>query len=323
MSSSGEPQPDQGTDAFGALGTAPPGTLRPGGIAALVVGVLVVLALAVLGAITVLRDDPGARMAAEAAPASRSPSPTPRSPSPTSSPTPSPTPATFDLAALEVPTIESVLPGMPRSKVATLDDLPGVVAVPRNERTPVWAKPDVSKEPRLALGANQYDTAARWLVLETDDEWAKVLLPYGRGGLPSTDPGSVNGTAGWVRKEAVRLEKEGRSIVVDLSDRTVVVTTDGGQTTVPAGVGAPSTPTPQGVGQVMTVTMASNTGLSLFLSVQSESLDTFAGVNYAATALHVGVGQGQEVSNGCVRLTPEGFEAVKDLPAGVPVLVQA
>ncbi|MBE1874454.1 L,D-transpeptidase family protein [Myceligenerans pegani] len=292
------------------------GALSRGWMMALIGGVVALLLIAVTGTITMLRDDPTARWAAEAAP----PSPTPTlSPSPR----PSPTPAEFDLAALEVPTIESVLPQMPRSKVATLDDLPGKAAVPKGDRTPVWVEPDVSTKPRLALAATQYEYDARWLVLRTRDDWVQVLLPYGRGALPSSDPGAVNGVAGWVQREAVRVEEEDRSIVVDLSDRAVVVNGDGGQVTVPAGVGAPSTPTPQGVSQVMTVAVASNTGLSLFLSAQSETLDTFAGVNYAATALHVGVGQGQEISNGCVRLTPDGFDAVKDFPAGVPVVVRA
>ncbi|MBO0609396.1 L,D-transpeptidase [Myceligenerans salitolerans] len=296
-------------------------TLSRGWIVALVGGVVALLLIAVVGAATVLRDDPTARWAAEAAPpATESPVP---SSSPPPSPTPSPTPAEFDLSSLEVPTIESVMPRMPRSKAATLDDLPGAVAVPRQERTPVWAEPDVSAMPRLALADRQYDYDARWLVLKDRGDWIKVLLPYGRGALPSSDPGAVNGAAGWVQKKSVLLEREDRSIVVDLSDRTVVVDDGANRVTVPAGVGAPSTPTPQGVAQVMTVTMASNTGLSLFLSAQSETLDTFAGVDYAATALHVGVGQGQEISNGCVRLTPAGFDAVKDLPAGVPVVVRA
>ncbi|GAB3164011.1 hypothetical protein GCM10027059_19320 [Myceligenerans halotolerans] len=290
--------------------------LGRGWVAALVGGVAVLLVVAVTGAVTMLRDDPAERWAAEAMPRDTA------SPAPSPSPTPSPTPAEFDLAALEVPTIESVMPQMPRSQAATLDDLPGTVAVPKEDRTAVWSEPDISMTPRLALTATQYGYDARWLVLKSQGDWVQVLLPYGRGALPSSDPGAVNGAAGWVQKETVRIEQEDRSIVIDLSDRAMIVDADGEQVTIPAGIGAPSTPTPQGVAQVMTVTMASNTGLSLFLSAQSETLDTFAGVNYAATALHVGVGQGQEISNGCVRLTPQGFDAVKDLPAGVPVVVR-
>lgn len=295
--------------------------LGRGWLVALVGGVVVLLVIAVTGALTVLNDDPTARWAAApSVVASSAPSP-----SPTPSPTPGPSlaPAEFDLAALEVPTIESVMPRMPRSGATDLDDLPGQVAVPRQDRTAVWAEPDLAVGPRLALAATQYDYDARWLVLATEGDWVQVLLPYGRGALPSSDPGAVNGAAGWVRGDSVSLEREDRSVVIDLSDRTVTVTADGTRVSLPAAIGAPSTPTPQGVSQVMTVTMASNTGLSVFLSAQSEALDTFAGVSYAATALHAGTGQGQEISNGCIRLTPSGLDVVKDLPAGVPVVVRA
>lgn len=177
--------------------------------------------------------------------------------------------------------------------------------------------------PRLALASTQYDYDARWLVLQTEGDWVQVLLPYGRGALPSSDPGGVNGAAGWVQKKTVGLEREDRSIVVDLSDRAVLVDAGDERITLPAGIGAPSTPTPRGVAQVMTVTMASNTGLSLFLSAQSEALDTFAGVNYAATALHVGVGQGRRSATGASGSRPRGSTRSRNLPAGVPVVVRA
>lgn len=303
-------------------GTPARSGLRPGWVAAIVAGVAMLIVIAVTAAFTVLRNDSPSD-AGEAVPAVPSVA---ASPSVSPSPRPSPRlePVTFDLRDLKVPTIESVFPGMPRSEVATLAELPGQVAAPKRDLTPVWAAPDVSKQPKLALAATQYDAAARWLVLAQKGDMVKVLLPYGRGALPSEDPEAVNGASGWLRAQDVTVEREDRSIVIDLSDRAVTVDTGDGQTTtVPAGIGTPATPTPQGLAQVMTVTTASNTGLSLFLSMQSESLDTFAGVAYAATALHVGVGQGQEISNGCVRLTPEGLDAVKDLPAGVPVLVRA
>lgn len=298
--------------------TSRPGRIRPVWIVTLIAGAVLLVVIAVIGASMILRDTPSSGLA----PASSSPSNPGTTATPSPSISPEPTPAEFDLSALEVPTIESVYPDLPRTTAATLEDLPGKAAAPRDDRTPVWSEPDISRQPTLALAATQYDYDARWLVLDEREEWIQVLLPYGRGALPSQDEAAVNGTAGWVRADSVELEREDRSIVIDLSDRAMTVD-DGRETsTVPAGIGAPDTPTPRGISQVMTLTMASNTGLSLFLSAQSESLDTFAGVDYAATALHVGEGQGQEISNGCVRLTPDGLDAVKDLPAGVPVLVQ-
>jgi lipoprotein-anchoring transpeptidase ErfK/SrfK len=187
----------------------------------------------------------------------------------------------------------------------------------------VWPRPDVTKKPVLALESLYYDAEARWLVLERRPGWVKVLVPYGRGALPSHDPEQVNGSAGWLRGSDVTLEKERRSVVVDLSDRTVTVRhADGTSDRVPAAVGASATPTPQGLTQVFTVTEAVNTGLSVFLSMQSESLDGFYGNDYAATAIHVGVDQGLAVSNGCIRLTSADFELLAGLDPGVPVLVR-
>jgi lipoprotein-anchoring transpeptidase ErfK/SrfK len=250
------------------------------------------------------------------------------SPSPSASPTPpkpKPKPAGYALAALPGPVIDEILPGtLPLTKIDTLQGLPGSVAVPRAERIPVWARPDVTKKPVLALESAYYDADARWLVLERRPGWVKVLVPYGRGALPSHDPEKVNGVSGWLRGSDVVLEKEQRSVVVDLSDRTLTVTgADGASHQLAATVGAAATPTPEGLTQVFTVTEAVNTGLSVFLSLQSESLDGFYGTDYAATAIHVGEGQGQAISNGCIRLTSTDFEHLAGLDPGVPVLVKA
>jgi len=254
-----------------------------------------------------------------------SPSPSPSASPTPPKPTPKPKPAGYALAALPRPDIGEILPrSLPVAEVDTLRGLPGSVAVPRTDRIPVWARPDVTKKPVLALESTYYDADARWLVLERRPGWVKVLVPYGRGALPSHDPEKVNGVSGWLRGTDVVLEKEKRSVVVDLSDRTVTVTqADGTRDRLAATVGAAATPTPEGLTQVFTVTEAVNTGLSVFLSMQSESLDGFYGTNYAATAIHVGEGQGQAISNGCVRLTSAGFEHLAGLDPGVPVLVRA
>jgi len=237
---------------------------------------------------------------------------------------PEPTPATYSLPALPTPDIDGMLPrGLPHARTDTLDDLPGSVAEPREARIPVWPRPDATSKPVLALESLYYDAEARWLVLERRPGWVKVLVPYGRGALPSDDPQRVNGSAGWLRGSDVTLHKEPRSVVVDLSDRTVSITqADGTSDQVAAAIGAPATPTPRGLTQVFTVTEAVNTGLSVFLSLQSETLDGFYGTDYAATALHVGVGQGEAVSNGCVRIASADFGLFTDLDPGVPVLIR-
>jgi hypothetical protein len=249
------------------------------------------------------------------------------SPTPSASlaqPKPKPTPATFALASLPGPEIDGILPReLPQARIDTLRGLPGSVATPRSPRIPAWARPDVTEAPVLALESTYYDADARWLVLERRPGWVKVLVPYGRGALPSHDPEKVNGVAGWLRASDVVLRKENRSVVVDLSDRTLTVKhADGTSARLAAAVGAPETPTPLGLTQVFTVTEAVNTGLSVFLSMQSESLDGFYGTDYAATAIHVGVDQGQAVSNGCVRLTGADFEQLTGLAPGVPILIR-
>jgi hypothetical protein len=247
------------------------------------------------------------------------------SPTPSASPSPSPTPATYSLPSLPAPVIDEILPRqLPVAKIGTLKGLPGSVAVPDAARIPVWPRPDVTRKPVLALESLYYEAEARWLVLERRPGWVKVLIPYGRGALPSQDPERVNGSAGWLRSRDVTLREEKRSVVIDLSDRTVTVEhADGTSDRLAAAIGAAATPTPRGLTQVFTVTEAVNTGLSVFLSMQSESLDGFYGNDYAATAIHVGEGQGQAVSNGCVRLTSADFEQIAGLDPGVPVLVKA
>jgi hypothetical protein len=269
----------------------------------------------------------GLRPDDEPAPASAvTPSASPSlSPSASPSATPTPTPAVYALASLPRPDIDALLPrGLPHAEVASLADLPGSVAMPNDDRIPAWTHPDVTRAPVLALESRYYDAEARWLVLDQRPGWVKVLVPYGRGALPSRDPERVNGTAGWLRASDVVLRREMRSVVVDLSDRTVTVEhADGTTDRLAAAIGAPATPTPLGLTQVFTVTEAVNTGMSVFLSMQSETLDGFYGTDYAATAIHVGVGQGQAVSNGCVRLTSADFEQLADLDPGVPVLIKA
>lgn len=307
------------TETHGGSATPDRRRLPAARVWAWVAGVVAVVLLGAAVWVGLLpRDEP----APAAATPSASPSP---SPSPTPKPTPTPTPADYSLRSLPRPSIDEILPrALPQTEVVSLEDLPGSVARPNDSRIPVWAGPDVTEAPVLALESRYYDAEARWLVLDSRPGWVQVLIPYGRGALPSRDPEKVNGTAGWLRGSDVLVIREKRSVVIDLSDRTVTVThADGSSDRLPAAVGASATPTPLGLTQVFTVTEAVNTGMSVFLSMQSEALDGFYGTDYAATALHVGVGQGQAVSNGCIRLTSADFARLTDLTPGVPVLVRA
>lgn len=246
-------------------------------------------------------------------------------PAETSAPAVAATPAAdFAVSDLPTPDMVKLLPdGLPLAKIDSLKGLPGSIAIPKKNRTPVWTGPDAAEEPVLALESAYYDADGRWLVLDEKPGWVKVLIPYGRSALPSQDPDRVNGTAGWVQAKSVVLEQEKRFVVVDLSDRTLTVRhADGTDYELPTAIGAADTPTPKGLTQVFTVTEAANTGLSVFLSMQSEALDGFYGNDYAATAIHVGEGQGEAVSNGCLRLTNADFDRLDGIDPGVPVLIK-
>lgn len=281
-------------------------------------GVGAVIVVALVGTAVWIGQRPAAQAESPAA-ASESLSPSAGSARPT------PTLPAFSVAALPGPHMEELLPrGLPLTKIDTLAGLPGTVAVPKKDRVPVWTGPDADEMPVLALESTYYDAVARWLVVDSRPGWVKVLIPYGRLALPSQDPSRVNGASGWLREDDVVLREEKRSVVVDLSERTVTVEhADGTTDQVRAAIGAAATPTPRGLTQVFTVTEAVNTGLSVFLSLQSESLDGFYGNDYAATAIHVGTDQGEAASNGCLRLTSTDLEKVTHLDPGVPVLIRA
>lgn len=249
----------------------------------------------------------------------------PQAPDPTPSRAPAstdPPGAAFDLASLPSPHPVDLLPaGLPQTTVSDLAQLPRLAAVPLAAAIPVWTAPDDSTPPVLALRDRNYAEPARWVVTQQEDDWVEVLMPEGRLALPSQDPARVNRAAGWVRATDVAVLPETAAAVVDLSDRTVTVTrSDGTTEVVPTGIGTPRTPTPLGLGQVLTVA-ESQVGTAVYTSFQSEAMDSFLGSGGAVVAFHVGVGQGREISNGCLRLTSAGFAAVRTLPVGAPVLI--
>ncbi|MCF4119851.1 L,D-transpeptidase [Antribacter sp. KLBMP9083] len=244
-------------------------------------------------------------------------------PRPAPAPAQAPAAAEYDLTALPFPSPIDLLPaGLPQATVADVAELPRLSATPVAVAIPVWTAPDDTVPPVLALRDHNYADPARWVVTQSQGDWVQVLLPEGRLALPSQDPSRVNHAAGWVRSADVTLTPEPSSAVVDLSDRSVTVTApSGGAETIPAGVGAPVTPTPPGLGQVLTIA-ESQVGLAVYTSLQSEAIDSFLGSGGAMVAFHVGPGQGREVSNGCLRLTAAGLEAMRALPVGAPILVR-
>lgn len=231
------------------------------------------------------------------------------------------------LSELPRPAIDTILPG--GLDVARPEDLLPLAATPIYALTPAAATP--GGVPVLAL-ENYTNTViepitARWTVTGKQDGWVRVIVPVGRGALPSVDPDAVNHQAVWVPEAAVSIEAERNRIEVSLADRAVTVFHDDVAVgTFHVGIGAfGRSETPAGLCSVIARVIIQTGAESLLTSCQSERLDAYAGATWATIALHEGAGfsetMGGAISNGCVRVSPANFAAyLDDLPIGTPVL---
>jgi lipoprotein-anchoring transpeptidase ErfK/SrfK len=151
--------------------------------------------------------------------------------------------------------------------------------------------------------------------------WLQILLPR-----------RPNGSSGWVHREQVRLRPVTQEVEVDLSSRTARLLRDGRtERTWPVGIGEANTPTPTGrfyitvklrPPQISRVYGAWALGLSGY----SQVLEQF-GTGDGQIALH-GTADlsdlGQQVSNGCVRMTNQVITRLAEtLPLGTPVTIRA
>jgi lipoprotein-anchoring transpeptidase ErfK/SrfK len=207
----------------------------------------------------------------------------------------------------------------------------GVAALvhPHARLTPGYAAPDATKPPILAMEDTTLEQPATWLATAAEQDWIQVLVPLGRGGLPSDDPAAVNGCAVWVPSDGVDVAAARAVVVVSVSGRTAAITApDGRTTTVSVGVGRENdTDTPRGLGSLVAFA-ATPAGLPVAVtSLQSTRLDGYDGASYAAFALHPdpehGAAIGKARSNGCIRMDAGDFERLVDgvLPLGTPVWV--
>jgi lipoprotein-anchoring transpeptidase ErfK/SrfK len=156
---------------------------------------------------------------------------------------------------------------------------------------------------------------------DAGDTWLNVFLPR-----------RPNGMSGWVRREQVRVRPVAHEVEVDLSARTARLLRDGRtQRTWLVGIGRDATPTPTGrffvtvklrPPQISAVYGAWALGLSGY----SEVLEQF-GTGDGQIALHgtANLGNlGQQVSNGCVRMSNEMIASLAEaLPLGTPVTIKA
>lgn len=245
------------------------------------------------------------------------PEPTPETaPDPTPTPTPEPPAPPVDPATLPRPALEAILPsGLPTARGAT-----GLAAVPRDALVVGYTAP--SGTPAIALEAAGLGIQARWAVTDTSAGWVQVLVPFGRGALPSVDPERTNHVAAWVRAADVEVTPAA-VLTLSLAARTLTV----GDRTFPVAVGRDATPTPTGLCAVVGQVFDPHVGDALLTSCQSQAMDEFyAGTGYAVIALHAdpegGAAIGHARSNGCVRMRAGDFtELLAAVPAGSVVQI--
>lgn len=267
--------------------------------------------------------------------ASANPSPTPtvtRTQTPTPSPTPTvaPTPAgypantaVYDVAALPQVNVFAVIPELP------VDDDPfgaltGEDATPLGIGAPVFADP--TGQPVAYLPREFPFGGTTTPIIERQADWVRVLL-VGREAVPSQ--GNPAQVTGWMRVPDVEITALDATVEVSISARTIDIVRAGVPQRVAAdfGWGAEGTPTPVGRAFVMTIrtepSFLYTRGYPLvYLSVQSPTLDGFAGASAAVTAFHYHDERSGSVSNGCLRVDPDAITALSQLPLGTPVFIR-
>ncbi len=204
-------------------------------------------------------------------------------------------PSTPPPAALEVPGLPQSVE-IPSTLNATAVVEEGVVAV--------WAEPDSDVDPEWELAVpTEFGGLRHFLVLEeltTSDgsEWLRIQVPV-----------RPNGTEGWIPRSHVTLNEVTSRVLIDLSDRSVVVW-DGDDIVIDTrvAIGTDRTPTPTGTYYVRDSfpwNPESVYGPWVFaLSSYSEVIDQINGGD-AVVALHGTRDNsvlGEAVSLGCIRI---------------------
>lgn len=144
-------------------------------------------------------------------------------------------------------------------------------------------------------------------------------------------PGRPNGTVGWVERDDVETFPVLREVVIDLSDRVLVVTENG--TTVfeaPVGVGSPASPTPIGSFFITDAAIVTEKNgpwgpFAFGLSARSETVTEFNGgdgiIGIHGTNRPGSVGRAQSL--GCIRLDNDTMtELFELLSVGTPVEIR-
>lgn len=258
--------------------------------------------------------------------------PTSASPAPSRAPEPAPTatptgPAAntqaYDTASLPGVDVFGIHPALP------VDDDPlGELSEWRvrsiGPSAPVFADP--SGSPVAALPRDYEYGGTTVPVIERQEHWVKVLL-VGREAIPSV--GNPAQLSGWMRVADVEFTTGDTVVEVSLSARTVDIVRAGVVERIASdfGSGLEASPTPVGRAFIMTTRIEPSFGYTRgnpisYLSVQSSTLDGFAGADVAITAFHYHDERSGAISNGCIRVPAEATQALAALPDGTPVYVR-
>lgn len=203
------------------------------------------------------------------------------------------------------------------------EDLLGFIATPVGDPV-VRAEPADDAE-AIAIPATTAAGAPTTFAVIGDPEagdgtWYEILLP--------TRP---NGARAWVPADSVTVARTPFRVFVDLGGRRLRVENDGAEVFgTEVAVGESANPTPAGASYVTELIESIDPGgaygpYAFGLALHSDTLTEFAG-GPGQVGIH-GTNQpnliGQNVSNGCVRLSNDDIRAVVDLqlPLGVPVFI--
>lgn len=176
-------------------------------------------------------------------------------------------------------------------------------------------------KPVATLTATTPMGSARVLLAKRDaGEWIEVLLPV-----------RPNGATGWVRRSDVVVQQITERIVIDISDRTLVLRAGGSQVvSTKVATGAARTPTPVGTffvtDRVRTTDPKGAYGaFALGISAHSASLTKF-GDGDAQIGIH-GTNEpasiGTATTHGCVRVPNSVVRKLEDVPLGTPIDIVA
>jgi len=244
----------------------------------------------------------GGIAAAPAAAQSPSPMTTPEPPAATPTPDPAaqlparprPTSRSAYTARILKPTAARIRPGSGRTLQVV------------GTRAPWWGGPNVL----LVLDARVVDGTG----------YVKVLLKR----MPA-------GSKGWIRADRVALRHTAQRVVVDLSDRTVMVQRNGRNVLrARVIVGAPATPTPTGLFAVdAPVDLPGGNELGrriLAITAYSRKLARYQG-GIPQIAFHeyeqLGAPLGVAASHGCIRMSRATLRTLRrSIPRGTPVLIR-